>query len=61
MSGRRLVVEDRAEQPVQLALDGTVHPYPTTSPPPVRRRRPPRPPAEDVVDPMPGQLDALGS
>ncbi|WP_371518011.1 hypothetical protein [Kitasatospora sp. NBC_01300] len=59
MSGRRPLVEDRVDRPVQLALDGTVHPYPTTSLPPVRRRRPPRPPVEDVVDPMPGQLDAL--
>ncbi|WP_043470972.1 hypothetical protein [Kitasatospora sp. MBT66] len=58
MSGRRSAVEGRVERPVQLALDGSAQPYPTT-PPPVRRRPRRRPVVEDVVDPVPGQLDAL--
>ncbi|MFE7638328.1 hypothetical protein ACFU7Z_30205 [Kitasatospora sp. NPDC057518] len=59
MSRRRPAVEGRVERPVQLALDGSAQPYPTT-PPPVRRRRR-RPVVEDVVAPVPGQLDALDS
>ncbi|MFD4659319.1 hypothetical protein ACFWP2_27240 [Kitasatospora sp. NPDC058444] len=58
MSRRRPAVEGRIERPVQLALDGSAQPYPTT-PPPVRRRPRRRPVVEDVVDPVPGQLDAL--
>ncbi|WP_030271228.1 hypothetical protein [Streptomyces sp. NRRL B-24484] len=57
----RTAVEDIVETPLQLAIDGTTHPYPTHAAPPRQRRRPRvLPIVEDRPTPGPGQLDGLG-
>ncbi|MFJ5883482.1 hypothetical protein [Kitasatospora cineracea] len=52
-------VEDVVEVPLQLAIDGSAHPYPTRTAPVRRRHRRPRPVVEDRPAPGPGQLDGL--
>ncbi|SOB83157.1 hypothetical protein [Streptomyces sp. 1331.2] len=57
----RTAVEDVVETPLQLAIDGSTHPYPTHAVPRPRRRRPrARPVVEDRPTPGPGQVDGLG-
>ncbi|MFJ1708550.1 hypothetical protein [Kitasatospora sp. NPDC088346] len=60
MSGRP-GVEDVVEAPLQLAVDGTAHPYPTTVEParPRRRRTAAQPVVAADLGPVPGQLVAV--